>query len=34
MVTDNSMEARTNALQISQLTSIQEIERIKEHFIG
>ena len=31
--TDNLMEARANALQIGQLTSIQKFKRIEKHFI-
>ena len=33
MVADYSMEARANALQIGQLTSIQKFEYIKKYFI-
>ena len=33
MVTDNTMEAQANALQICQLTSIQEFESLEQDFI-
>ena len=33
MVTDNTMEARADALQIGQLTTIQKFECLKKHFI-
>ena len=33
MVIDNSVEERANALQIGQLTSIQEFEYLKKDFI-